>query len=57
MSCKSHKLKMIRNSGVLYQGKFTEIEVWQCIECQKYMIIDSKTGGKISLDGRLGEEI
>jgi hypothetical protein len=56
MTCK-HKLKMLRTSGVLYQGSFTEIEVWQCSVCEKYMIIELKTGKKISLDNRLGDEI
>ena len=53
----SHKLKVIRTSGVLYKGKFTEIEIFQCQECKKYLIIESETGKKISLEGRLGEEI
>ena len=52
-----HRLKMIRTSIVYYQGKKTPIEVWQCLSCKKYMIINLKTSGKISLDGKLGEEI
>jgi len=52
-----HKLKMIRTSGILYKGNFTEIEVWFCENCEKYMIIDLKKGSQISLNGALGEEI
>ncbi|MGD2071978.1 MAG: hypothetical protein PVG65_00605 [Candidatus Thorarchaeota archaeon] len=53
----AHKLKLLRVSGILHQGKFKNIEVWQCQECKKYMILDAKTGKKISLNGKLGEEI
>ena len=53
----NHKLKMIRTSAILYKGKLTQIEVWQCLKCQKYMIIDLKKGSQISLNGALGEEI
>lgn len=54
--CK-HRLKCIRTSGILYEGKFTEIEVYQCRDCEKFMIIDLNKGSQISLNGELGEEI
>ena len=54
---RKHRLKLLRTSGILYIGKFIEIEVWQCLECKKYMILDAKTGKKISLNNEIGEEI
>lgn len=52
-----HKLKFIRQSAVLHQGELTEIDIYQCKECDKYCIIDTKTDSKISLSGKIGEEI
>ncbi|MHA2013312.1 MAG: hypothetical protein ACTSWG_13160 [Candidatus Helarchaeota archaeon] len=52
-----HKLKMLRVSGVLYEGKFTEVEIWRCLNCEKYMIIRLSDGKRITLENKLGEEI
>lgn len=54
--CK-HKLKWIRQSGILNKGKFMIIDVYQCQVCKKYWIVDTATDGKISLGGKIGEEI
>ena len=54
--CK-HNLKMIRSSMILYNGKPTEIYVWECQVCKKILIIDAKTDRKITVDGKMGEEI
>jgi len=54
--CK-HKLKFKRQSVIYHEAEMISIDVWQCEECKKYMIIDNRTDGKISLDGRLGDEI
>ena len=54
-----HKLKVIRTSGILWKGNFIEIEIFQCQEkgCEKYLILDNKTGKRIRLNGLLGKEI
>ena len=50
-------MKKLRNSGILYKGKFIEIEIWECEKCKKVMIIDSDKGTRISLKDELGKEI
>lgn len=54
--CK-HKLKFRRQSMILYKGKPTDIDVWQCEKCQKYWIVDVKKDIQISLNGAIGQEI
>lgn len=34
-----------------------DIEVWQCQECKKLLIIDSNKGSRLNLNGLIGEEI
>jgi hypothetical protein len=52
-----HKLKLLRTSMVLRKSQLIEVEVWQCEECKKYLIINVATGSRITLNGELGEEI
>ena len=52
-----HKLKFLRQSGILHEGKYKTIDIYQCIDCNKYCIIDTKTDKRISLNGDIGEEI
>jgi len=52
-----HKLKFLRQSIILYKGKSTTIDIYQCIDCKKYCIINTKTDSRISLNGDIGEEI
>lgn len=52
-----HSLKFIRQSMVLYEGKPTTIDVYQCVNCDKYCIINTEKDTKISLGGKIGEEI
>ena len=56
MTCK-HEMKKLRTSGYLKRGEVIIIEVWQCSNCNKYMIIDEKNGNRISLHNELGLEI
>ena len=51
-----HKFKWIRQSAVIYQGKFTEIDVYQCIDCKELQIITVENPKIISLGGRMGKE-
>ncbi len=52
-----HKLKLLRNSMLWRNGKMYDIEIWQCQECKKYLIIDVKKASRLNLNGLLGEEI
>jgi len=51
------KLKFLRESVVAFEGKAYYVEVWQDIETGKVAIYDKETGNKISLGGRMGEEL
>jgi len=52
-----HKLKFLRQSMILWKGHPLEIDIYQCQICGKHWIINTETDGKISLDGKIGEEI
>lgn len=54
--CK-HKFKFLRQSMVLYKNEMVEIDVWECVNCNRLQIIDIKNSKIISLGGRIGEEI
>jgi hypothetical protein len=56
MKCK-HALKFLRQSCVYFEGQLLMIDVYKCLNCDKYYIINTKTDGKISLNGLIGEEI
>ena len=52
-----HRFKFLRQSMILFEGKMTVIDVWQCIKCKKLQIINKDNCKIISLNGRMGEEI
>lgn len=52
-----HKLKFIRQSMVFVEGEKVLIDIYQCLHCKGYCIINTTTDAKISLGGKLGEEI
>jgi len=54
---KKSRLKMIRQSIILHKGKPTRIDVYQCIDSKKFLIINAENDTRIRLDGALGEEI
>ena len=54
---RKHRLKFLRQSCVYYKDDYLMVDIYQCLYCKKYYIINTKTDGKISLDGLIGEEI
>jgi len=52
-----HKLKFIRQSMIFWETKPIIIDVYQCIECKKYLIIDIETDARLNLGGLIGTEI
>lgn len=53
----NHRFKFLRQSMIFYKKRFIEIDVYQCINCQKLQIIDRDESKIISLNGAMGEEV
>ena len=54
---KKHKLKFVRQSMIFWGNKPVVIDVYQCQECKKFLIIDTKKDSRLNLGGLIGKEI
>ena len=54
---KDHALKFLRSSKVIINKEQRSIEVYECIQCFKLLLIDKETQKIVTVNGKMGEEI